>query len=77
VIAHPPGGSETAHQIINTSNAELKYLSVSTRLSAEIAEYPDSGKFGVYAEMPSVDGKPNFFRFVSRTGAGINYYDGE
>ena len=35
VIAHPPGGPETAHQIVNTSAAELKYLSVSTRMSPE------------------------------------------
>ena len=77
VIAHPPGGPETAHQIINTSKSELKYLAVSTRLSAEIAEYPDSEKFGVYAEYPSVDGKPSGFRFISRASENINYYDGE
>jgi uncharacterized cupin superfamily protein len=77
VIAHPPGGPETAHQIVNTSKAELKYLAVSTRISPEIAEYPDSGKFGVYAEYPSDDGKPKGFRFVSRAGANIDYYDGE
>ena len=77
VIAHPSGGPETAHQIVNTSTAELKYLAVSTRLSAEIAEYPDSGKFGVYAEYPGADGKPSGFRFISRTSANINYYDGE
>jgi uncharacterized cupin superfamily protein len=77
VIAHPPGGPETAHQIVNTSQAELKYLAVSTRISPEIAEYPDSGKFGVYAEYASVDGKATGFRFISRAGAGVNYYDGE
>jgi uncharacterized cupin superfamily protein len=77
VMAHPPGGPETAHQIVNTSKAELKYLAVSTRISPEIAEYPESGKFGVYAEYPSEDGKPRGFRFISRPGASINYYDGE
>lgn len=77
VIAHPPGGPETAHQIVNTSNAELRYLAVSTRISPEICEYPDSGKFGVYAEYPSVEGKPAGFRFLNRAAASINYYDGE
>jgi uncharacterized cupin superfamily protein len=77
VIAHPPGGPETAHQIVNTSKAELKYLAVSTRLSAEIAEYPDSEKFGVYAELPPADGKPQLFRFIGRAGASLNYYEGE
>ena len=77
VIAHPPGGPETAHQIVNTSKSELKYLAVSTRLSPEIAEYPESGKFGVYAEYPGPDGKPAGLRFISRAGSSINYYDGE
>ena len=77
VIAHPPGGPETAHQIVNTSKAELKYLAVSTRISPEIAEYPESGKFGVYGEFPGEDGKPKGFRFISRAAASINYYDGE
>jgi uncharacterized cupin superfamily protein len=76
-ICCPPGGPETAHQIVNTSNGPLKYLAVSTRLSPEIAEYPESGKFGVYAEYPSPDGKPKGLRFVSRATAGLNYWDGE
>lgn len=76
-VCCPPGGPETAHQIVNTSNAELRYLAVSTRISPEIAEYPESGKFGVYAEYPSEDGKPKGFRFVSRPANSIDYYDGE
>ena len=52
VIACPPGGKEIAHQIVNTGTIELRYLAVSTKLSPEIAEYPDSGKFGVLAEFP-------------------------
>src|SRR5882672_9068585 len=65
IIACPPGGPETAHQIINTSHAELKYLAVSTRLSPEIVEYPDSEKFGILAEYPPGSyGKPQHFSFV-------------
>jgi uncharacterized cupin superfamily protein len=48
VIFIPPG-ADYPHQIINTSEAHLKYLSISTRESPEIAEYPDSGKFLAYA----------------------------
>src|SRR5690348_11863028 len=29
-IACPPGSTDTAHQIVNTSNADLRYLAVST-----------------------------------------------
>ena len=77
VIACPPGGRETAHQIVNTGTAELKYLAVSTKLSPDIAEYPDSGKFGVLAEFTSDAGKPHTFRFVGRESINVNYWDGE
>jgi uncharacterized cupin superfamily protein len=78
VIACPPGGKETAHQIINTGGTELKYLAVSTKLSPEVAEYPDSGKFGVLAEYPpGADGKPRMFRFIGRENQNIGYWEGE
>lgn len=78
IVACPPGGKETAHQIINTGSVELKYLAVSTKISPEIAEYPDSGKFGVYAEFPAgADGKPGGLRFVGRTELNVDYWDGE
>jgi uncharacterized cupin superfamily protein len=78
IIACPPGGMETAHQIINTGTAELKYLAISTKQSPEIAEYPDSGKFGVLAEYPAgQDGQPRGFRFVGRESLNIDYWDGE
>ena len=78
VIACPPGGKETAHQIVNTGAVELRYLAVSTKLSPEIAEYPDTGKFGVLAELPpGSDGKPQTFRYVGREGQGVDYWEGE
>jgi uncharacterized cupin superfamily protein len=78
VIACPPGGKETAHQIINTGTEELRYLAVSTKLSPEIAEYPDSGKFGILADLPAgPDGKPQRFVHVGREGDGRDYWEGE
>lgn len=79
VIACPPGGPETAHQIINTSPAaELKFLAVSTKLWPEIAEYPDSGKYGVLAEITGADGKPQLMRLITRKQAGMDdYWEGE
>ena len=77
VIAHPPGGPETAHQIVNTSKAELKYLAISTVATPEICDYPDSGKFAVMTMQPGPDGKPKFWRFAARDGTGLNYFDGE
>lgn len=69
-IACPPGGPETAHQIINTSaTADLKYLSVSTMLVPEVVDYPDSGKTGVRVDRTS--------RFLARTGESLDYWEGE
>lgn len=77
-IACPPGGPETAHQIINTGDAELKYLAVSTKQTPEIAEYPDSNKFGVLDERPAgADGKPNRFMYIGREELNVSYWDGE
>lgn len=50
---------------------------MSTKLSPEIGEYPDSGKFGVLAEFPAgPDGKPQMFRFIGRESLGIDYWEG-
>jgi uncharacterized cupin superfamily protein len=78
VIACPPGGPETAHQIVNTSSADLRYLAVSTRISPEVCEYPESGKFGVMAEYAAdADGQPQVFRHIGRAQDALAYWDGE
>jgi uncharacterized cupin superfamily protein len=77
IVACPAGGSESAHQIVNTGTEELRYLAVSTRLSPEICDYPDSGKFGIYDERPDAAGNSKLFRHLSREGKGIDYWDGE
>jgi uncharacterized cupin superfamily protein len=78
VIALPPGGKESAHEIVNTGPDDLRYLAVSTKMSPELAEYPDSGKFGVFAELPAgADGKPRYFRYVGREEQCLNYWEGE
>ena len=78
VIACPPGGPETAHQIINSSNAELRYLAVSTQQSPEICEYPDSGKYAVMDDFKvDAEGNASGFVAIARPGDGVDYWDGE
>jgi uncharacterized cupin superfamily protein len=72
VIFVPPG-PEYPHQLINTSNLPLRYLSISTRESPEICEYPDSGK---YQAMASNAGT-RLFGAIQRTGESLDYWDGE
>jgi len=77
-VACPPGGREAAHQIINTGDGVLRYLAVSTKITPEIAEYPDSGKFGVLAEFPAGAGEPpQVFRYVGRAEDSVGYWEGE
>ena len=70
VIACPPGGAEVAHQIINTGSDTLRYLAVSTLAPVELAEYPDSGKIGVYGRIGQSGG-------TWRASDKVDYYDGE
>lgn len=48
-IAHFPRGPSGAHQVRNRGAAPARILLVSTMLSPEIGEYPDSGKLIVAA----------------------------
>lgn len=51
VIAAPPDPDE-AHQLINESDTDLRYLAVSTMEEPDVVSYPDSGKLGVIAGSP-------------------------
>jgi uncharacterized cupin superfamily protein len=65
VICCPTGGPETAHQIINDSEAELAYLSVSTKMPADVCEYPDSKKIGAFG---------GGLRHMTRTQDALDYW---
>jgi uncharacterized cupin superfamily protein len=68
-VCCPTGGPETAHQIINDSDQDLAYISVSTMMPAEVCEYPDSGKVGAYGE--------GGLRHLTPAGAAVDYWQGE
>ncbi|MEQ1516644.1 MAG: cupin domain-containing protein [Usitatibacteraceae bacterium] len=67
-ISCPTGGPETAHQLINDSEAELTYISVSTMFPAEICEYPDSGKVGSFG---------GGLRHMTHSVDHVDYWKGE
>jgi uncharacterized cupin superfamily protein len=68
-ICCPTGGPETAHQLVNDSDAPLAYLSVSTNLPAEICEYPDSGKVGAFGK--------GGLRHMTKATDDVEYWTGE
>ena len=67
VVVIPPG-PEYPHQFINTSDAPMHYLSISTQEQPEICHYPDSGKLG--ASAPG-------HRLMQRRANNLDYWDGE
>jgi uncharacterized cupin superfamily protein len=69
-----PPGPDYPHQIINTSAAPLRYLSISTKDNPEIVEYPDSGKYLASAER---DGDRYGFARMHREKDDLDYWDGE
>lgn len=71
-----PPGPDYPHQIINTSAAPLKYVSISTRESPEVVEYPDSGKYLARAA-GSLNGQPHDFERMHREKDDLDYWDGE
>lgn len=73
VIGIPPG-PQYPHQIINTSDAPLKYLSLSTLEFPEVCEYPDSGKYLAYTR---ADGPLLQRGRMHRADTDLDYWDGE
>jgi uncharacterized cupin superfamily protein len=73
-IVFVPPGPDYPHQMINTSDAPLKYLSIGTRDTPEIVEYPDSGKVLATARSPGDDFG---FARMNRLDTDLDYWDGE
>lgn len=72
IIFIPPG-PEYPHQILNTSDQPLKYLSIGTKEQPEVCEYPDSGKFLATAAA----GGERVFDVIQRAENDLDYWDGE
>lgn len=76
-ISFPPDLA-APHQIINSSDSTLKYLSVSTMIVPEITEYPDSGKYGVFAGIPTArPATEDTIRKIYRIEDDVSYWEGE
>jgi uncharacterized cupin superfamily protein len=71
-----PAG-KIAHQIVNTGNADLRYLAISTLGSFDVVEYPDSGKFGVAAGVQNADFQTATFVHIGRATPSLDYWEGE
>jgi uncharacterized cupin superfamily protein len=72
VVFIPPG-PEYPHHIINTSDAPLKYLSLSTQDYPEVCEYPDSGKIMAFSWKDGL----NTVRSMHKKSTTVDYWEAE
>ncbi len=71
-------GPRGAHELINDTEATLRYLCFSTMHVPEVAEYPDSDKIGVYAgTAPGAVEHAHTLKALFRADSKVDYYDGE
>jgi len=68
-----PAGTGAAHQISNTGEADMKYLAVSTTISPEVCEYPDSNKVAAL----SGDFEKSDLALIVNKDSAVGYFDGE
>ena len=66
-------GEEGAHQIVNRSDATIRFLAFSTNGDPDVVIQPDSGKVGAFERRPDGGGLRVWFRREDEAG----YYDGE
>ena len=77
VCAAPSGGTEFAHQIINTGDVQLRYLGLSGKDKTEVVEYPDSNKFAVMSRFDWNNPEAGGVRYIGRAEGALDYFDGE
>jgi uncharacterized cupin superfamily protein len=73
-IGAPAGGE--AHQIINSSSGELRYIAFANHGRADVIEYPDSGRIAVDIAHGN-DKEPMSFLSVAGKLSPTGYLDGE
>jgi uncharacterized cupin superfamily protein len=73
-----PTGAEGAHQLVNSSEAVLRYLCFSTMVEPDVTVYPDSGKVGILGgAAPGGPKEDRTFSKLLRDDTEVGYYDGE
>jgi uncharacterized cupin superfamily protein len=73
VVAFPPGRAG-AHQLINATDAPVRYLMASTRASADVIEYPDSRRVSAQG---GDWGSPDAASYMLSTEHQLGYFEGE
>ena len=59
-VVHFAPGPDGAHEIRNGTDATVRYVVAGTRVSPEVAEYPDLGQVTAQSHHPNQNGEPLF-----------------
>jgi uncharacterized cupin superfamily protein len=73
VVACPPGRAG-AHQLINRGDSVARFLMISSRASADLIEYPDSGKISAQG---GEWGTADAVAYMLSTENELEYFEGE
>ena len=68
-----PRGEAGAHQLVNRTDAVIKFLAISTHGDPDVVLYPDSNKVGAAERLSQGGGLRAFFRLDD----AVDYFDGE
>jgi len=69
-------GPDGAHQVINRSDAPARFIMFSSMVQPEIAEYPDTGNIGLFAERePRPDGEVVLQKYVDGSAERDYFYE--
>ena len=68
-----PRGEEGGHQLMNRTDARVRFIAFSTQPGPDIVAYPDSGKVGAFERKPEGGGLYKLFRIDD----AVDYHDGE
>ena len=59
-VVHFPPGPDGAHELRNDTDAPVRYVMAGTRVSPEVAEYPDLGQLTAQSRHANQKGDPLF-----------------
>jgi uncharacterized cupin superfamily protein len=67
VVRFPPG-ADGAHQLVNDTGEEARFLAISTHGQPDVVLYPDEGKIGPAERNPDGSGIKLFFKLEDAVG---------
>jgi len=72
-----PAGRSGAHRVENPTDEAVRVLVVSTMISPELTEYPESGKLCGIGFAPGGERAANAPEIIGRPESNLDYFDGE